>query len=89
MLNKELIALNFILEYLGIDSEHDLFIKLPKTINSKIKRSVYNRRRRKLFSHIERIRFKLELSFNEFEDCFIVNSMHLLNKIGLLWQTIT
>lgn len=75
--DKELIALNLTSEYLGIDSEYDLFRRLPQTLNSKIERSVYNRRRRKLFSYIEIIRTKLAFKFNEFEDCFIVDSMPL------------
>lgn len=75
--DKELIALNLTSEYLGIDSEYDLFRKLPTLISSKIERSVYNRRRRKLFPYIEMIRTKLALSFNEYEDCFIVDSMPL------------
>jgi len=57
--DKELIALNLTSEYLGIDSEYDLFRKLPKSISLKIERSVYNRQRRNLFPHIERIRAKL------------------------------
>ena len=68
---------NLTSEYLGIDSEYDLFRRLPQTLNSKIERSVYNRRRRKLFSYIEIIRTKLAFKFNEFEDCFIVDSMPL------------
>lgn len=75
--DKELIALNLTSEYLGIDSEYDLFRKLPETMNSRIERSVYNRRRRKLFPYIEEIRVKLAFSFNEFEECFIVDSMPL------------
>lgn len=75
--DKELIALNLTSEYLGIDSEYDLFRKLPETISSRIERSVYNRRKRKLFPYIEEIRSKLAFSFNEFENCFIVDSMPL------------
>ncbi|SHI49691.1 hypothetical protein SAMN04487908_1171, partial [Aequorivita viscosa] len=42
----ELISLSLTAEFMGIDSENDLFRKLPTTISSKIERSVYNRRRR-------------------------------------------
>jgi len=77
MSDLELISLNLTAEFMGIDSENDLFRKLPKTISSKIERSVYNRRRRKLVSYIDNIRLKLASRFNEFEDYFIVDSMPL------------
>ncbi len=48
MNDLELIALSLTAEYMGIDSENDLFRKLPKSLSSKIERSVYNRRRRRL-----------------------------------------
>ena len=73
----ELISLSLTAEYLGIDSENDLFRKLPQEIFSKIERSVYNKRRRKLTQHLEQLRLKLAGHFNEFEDCFIVDSMPL------------
>ncbi len=41
----ELIALNLTSEYLGVDSEYELFRRLPKHISDKIERSVYNRRK--------------------------------------------
>ena len=75
--DKELIALNLTSEYLGIDSEYDLFRKLPPTLSSKIERSVYNKRKRKLFPHMESLRAKIAARFNEFENCFIVDSMPL------------
>ena len=59
----ELISLNLTAEYLGIDSEHDLFRKLSKIISSKIERSVYNRRKRKLINHMDIIRLKLASLF--------------------------
>lgn len=62
---------------MGIDSENDLFRKLPKIITSKIDRSVYNRRRRRLADHLDGIRLKLASYFNEFEDYFIIDSMPL------------
>jgi hypothetical protein len=55
----ELIALNITSEYLGIDSERELFRRLPQFILDKIERSVYNRRRRQLFFYIEQVRKKL------------------------------
>lgn len=53
----KLIAINISAEYLSIDSEHQLFRYLSNLkLNGMIKRSVYNRRRRKLFLRIEHIR---------------------------------
>ena len=60
---------------MGIDSENDLFRKLPKSILTKIERSVYNRRRRKLAHNLNSLRLKLASAFNEFENYFIVDSM--------------
>jgi hypothetical protein len=73
----ELISLSLTAEYLGIDSENDLFRKLPDDILCKIERSVYNRRRRKLINHMDIIRLKLASYFNDYEDYFIVDSMPL------------
>lgn len=46
------IALTFTAEYMGVDSEHQLFRILPFDFHSLIERSVYNRRKRKLFFQI-------------------------------------
>lgn len=74
----ELIGLIIWAEYKSIDSEHQLFRDLKGThLEGKIERSVYNRRKRKLFPHIERIRQKMVERFNEFENYFIVDSMPL------------
>ena len=62
---------------MGIDSENDLFRKLPAALFTKIERSVYNRRKRKLVNHLDSIRLKVVSYFNEFEDYFIVDSMPL------------
>lgn len=76
--NLELIAMNFTAEYMGIDSECQLFRVINGTKLSKlIERSVYNRRSKKLFDVKESIRQKLCASFNEFEEYFIVDSMPL------------
>ncbi len=77
MTDKELIAVNLTAEYMGVDSEHQLFRILPNSILSKIERSVYNRRKGRLFSYIEQIRNKIANRFNEFEDYYIVDSMPL------------
>ncbi len=74
----ELISLIILAEYKSIDSEHQLFRDLKDTsLENKIERSVYNRRKRKLFPFIEEIRMKMVQKFNEFENYFIVDSMPL------------
>lgn len=77
MSDLELISLGLTAEYMGIDSENHLFRNLPTSFTEKIERSVYNRRRRKLSCYTDQIRMKLAQTFNEFEDCFIVDSMPL------------
>lgn len=73
----ELIAMNLTSEYMSIDSECQLFRIIPEVLSNKIERSVYNRRKRKLFTSMEFIREKLSEKFNEFEDYYIVDSMPL------------
>ena len=73
----ELLAMNLTSEYMSIDSECQLFRIIPEVLSSKIERSVYNRRKRKLFTSMEFIRKKLSERFNEFEDYYIVDSMPL------------
>lgn len=77
MSDLELISLALTSEFMGIDSENDLFRKLPSSFLEKIERSVYNRRRRKLSYHFNEIRLKIASYFNEFEEYFIVDSMPL------------
>ena len=72
-----MIAINLTSEYMSIDSECQLFRVLPIDLLTKIERSVYNRRKRKLFFAIELIRKKLSDKFTEFEDYFVVDSMSL------------
>lgn len=74
----ELVAMNLTAEYMGIDSECQLFRTIDKLeISNRIERSVYNRRKRKLSPFIEELRQKLSSKFNEFENYFIVDSMPL------------
>ncbi len=73
----ELIAMNLTSEYMSIGSECQLFRIIPEVLSQKIEHSVYNRRKRKLFSSMELIRQKLSERFNEFEDHYIVDSMPL------------
>ena len=75
--DRELVCINLTSEYMGIDSERDLFRRLPLHLASKIERSVYNRRKRKLFAFIELIRQQISQEFNRFEDVYIVDSMPL------------
>ena len=74
----ELIAINISAEYLSIDSEYQLFRHISNSkLNGMIERSVYNRRKRKLFPHMEDIRKLMVARFDETENIFIVDSMPL------------
>lgn len=72
----ELIAIDLTSEFLGIDSERDLFRKLPANLNSRVERSVYNRRKRGLFHHRELLRKDLAGNIGR-QDYYIVDSMPL------------
>lgn len=72
----ELIAIDLTSEFLGIDSERDLFRKLPDDLLSKVERSVYNRRKRRLFYHRDLLRRKVALNIGN-QDYYIVDSMPL------------
>jgi len=73
----QVIAINLTSEYMSIDSEYQLFRILPIEIKTLIDRSVYNRRKRKLFIYLEDIRKRLSDKFNDSEQYFIVDSMPL------------
>src|SRR5690606_12258520 len=77
MSDLEVISLSLTAEYMGIDSENDLFRKLPCCLQGKIECTVYNRRKRRLMPYQNAIRLELAESFNESEDVFIVDSMPL------------
>ena len=77
MSDLELVSLNLTAEYMGFDSETDLFRRLPSLFLLKIERSVYNRRKMKLFEHMNSIRLKLASFFNDYENYFVVDSMPL------------
>lgn len=78
MSDLELVTLILLAEYLSIDSEYQLFRILAGTdLNNKIERTVYNKRKRKLFLYLENIRKELSNKFNEFEDFYIIDSMPL------------
>lgn len=57
MSDLELMALNITAEYMSINSELQLFRCILGTdLDGKIERSVYNKRKKKLFPYIEKIR---------------------------------
>lgn len=72
-----LIALTLTAEYMGIDSEHQLCRILPSNFHLITERSVYNRRKRRLFFQIETVREKLAVRLAKGENSFIVDSMPL------------
>ena len=72
----ELIAIDLTSEFLGIDSERDLFRKLPADLTSRIDRSVYNRRKRRLFYYRDLLRRKIVYRLGS-QDYYIVDSMPL------------
>ncbi|GAA4112258.1 hypothetical protein GCM10022393_10570 [Aquimarina addita] len=73
--DKELIAIDLASEYMSIDSECQLFRILPADLSDKIERSVYNRRKRKLFPFRESLRKELVLRLNRFLRCYSIDSM--------------
>ena len=77
MSDLELVSLSLTAEYMGIDSEYELFRRLPKSLSSIIECSVYNKRRRKLFLFIETVRSKISKEIISDEEYHIVDSMPL------------
>ncbi len=73
----QLMALTFTAEYMGIDSEHQLFRVLPSDFRLLIERSVYNRRKMRLFFQVEAVREKLSAGLTGKEKHLIVDSMPL------------
>jgi hypothetical protein len=81
--DKQLIALVFAPESLGLDSERHLFRQLPGALAGIIDRSVFNRRRRQLAGHIEQFRQRLLKDLAPSEDTYFVDSMPLeVCKLG-------
>lgn len=71
----ELIALSLTAEYMSINTELQLFRCLSgTTLEGKIERSVYNKRRRKLYEYTEKIRTNLSSKFSALTNIFIVDS---------------
>lgn len=74
----ELIALDLTAQYMGIDSECQLFRTIiGSEFEGKIERSVYNKRKRNLAPFIEQIRRTIASKFNKYEDVFLIDSMPL------------
>ena len=73
----ELIAIDITAEYMGIDSDYQLFRFLPESLRSRIERSVYNRRKRKLFYPREQIRKQMADTISSNSSYYIVDSMPL------------
>ena len=72
----ELIAVDLTSEYMGIDSEYQLFRTLPDSLLAKIERSVYNRRKRNLYFHRNELRKQISQQISS-SDYYIVDSMPL------------
>lgn len=73
----ELIAIDLTAEYMGIDSEYQLFRVLPEFLSLKIECSIYNRRTRKLFFPKEELRKQMIGKIGSNSDYYIVDSMPL------------
>lgn len=69
--------MNLALEYLGIDSEYELFRRLPECLESRIERSVYHRRKKRLFFYIETLRHKVAEQIIANDNYFVIDSMPL------------
>lgn len=72
----ELIAIDLTSEFMGIDSERDFFRKLPCKLASRIERSVYNRRKRRLFNYRSQLRKQIVSQMGT-SGYYIVDSMPL------------
>jgi len=73
--NIELMALNLTAEYMIYDTELQLFRAMKENyLENKIERSVYNKRRRKLSSHLEKIQKWLSQQITGMSQIFIVDS---------------
>ena len=60
---------------MSISSELQLFRVISRTeLEDKIERSIYNKRKRRLYHYIEKIRETLSEKFSDFTDVFIVDS---------------
>jgi hypothetical protein len=73
--NLELAALNLTAEYMCYNSELQLFRAIKGTcLETKIERSIFNKRKRKLFGYMEKIRQCLSAKFKHLSNLFIIDS---------------
>ncbi len=75
--DKALIALSLAAEATSIDSELNLFRQLPPEVKGRIERSVYNKRRRNLAAHTQRLQKLIGDSIVPNEDYHLIDSMPL------------
>ncbi|MEZ5472841.1 MAG: IS982 family transposase [Marinicella sp.] len=73
----ELIALVIVSEYLGIDSERELFRRLSHSMLERIERSVYHRRKKRLSFQIESLRREMAEQMIADDPYFIIDFMPL------------
>lgn len=73
----EVISLVLTAEYLNIDSERELFRRLPDKLFNQIERSVYHRRKKRLFVYIESLRKQIVEQLTHGEDHYVIDSMPL------------
>lgn len=73
----EVVALTLTAEYLNIDSERELFRRLPERLSTSIERSVYHRRKKRLCVYIESLREQMVDQMTMGENHFIIDSMPL------------
>lgn len=72
----ELIAINSTAEFMSVYLEYQLFRSLPFDLSSKIERSVYNRRKKKLFYCRKQLRQRIASQITTF-DYYMVDSIPL------------
>ena len=72
----ELISIDLTSKYMSIDLEYQLFWVLPKYLSQCIERSVYNRRKKGLFYHLEQLGKQIA-SLLTVSNYYIVYSMTL------------
>ena len=77
MSDIEVIALSLAAECSGLDSESNLFRHLPVSVEGRIERSVYNKRRRRLFPYFEEIRKRMASVLVRGCRHFVIDSMPL------------
>ena len=77
MSDMEVLALSLTAEYMGIDSECQLFRRLPDCLRTRIERSFCNRRRSALSPHLSALRKRMGENISTAPDYLIVDSMPL------------